>query len=127
METTYKYLKQEWKELWNQKIDDRWRSEAIARREYAVLFVDQGDVVWATRDFRPLQFYDILDHHEKTSGERLRPIDPNIGGWGKFIKNEVSKQKPRKALVVKELRDESKNQHYQHLAKKNGRGWQHAH
>jgi hypothetical protein len=89
VDTIYRYLKSEWRDLWERKIDDKLLAEAIARREYAVLFVDRGDVLWATRAFVPPDFYDVVERHEKLMGERIRPVDPMVGGWGKFIKDEI--------------------------------------
>jgi len=121
VETTYIYVKQEWQELWDRKIEDRWRAEDISRREYSVLFVEQGDIIWATRDFKPLQFYDILERHEETLGRRIRPIDPKVGGWGKFIREEIGKSRPRR-----QLEHEGSTRLRVHCpAKKGGRGWLH--
>lgn len=123
METTYNYIKQEWKALWAQKIEDKWIAEDIADREYAVLFVDQGDIIWATRDFKPLQFYDILERHEKTTGKRIRPIDPKVGGWRKFVREEISRSAQGKKA---ELGKESSKPRRQDPVKKGGRGWLHS-
>lgn len=123
METTYNYIKQEWNTLWTQKIEDKWIAEDIADREYAVLFVDQGDIIWATRDFKPLQFYDILDRHEKTTGKRIRPIDPKVGGWGKFVREEIRESGQRKRT---EPGKESAKPRSNGPTKKGGRGWLHS-
>jgi len=124
VETTYTYIKQEWKALWAEKIEDRWIAEDIADREYAVLFVDQGDIIWATRDFKPLQFYDILERHEKTTGKRIRPIDPRTGGWGKFVREEVRKSTQSKKAELGRESTKLRSQG-QGPIKKGGRGWLH--
>jgi len=83
MDVIYRYLKSEWRDLWACKIDDKWLAEAIAQREYPLLFVDRGDVLWATRAFVPPDFYDVVERHERSMGESIRPVDPRVGGWGK--------------------------------------------
>jgi hypothetical protein len=123
LRATYPCLKSEWRELWDQKIDDKWVGEAIARREYAALFVDRGEVLWATRGSKPPVFSEILEKYEKSTGERIRPIDPAIGGWGKFIKNEISTPRMKKKpmhLVEEDKPVDSGPQ------KKGGRGWLHS-
>ena len=122
METTYRCLKQEWNSLWDEKISDRWKAEDIAKREYAALFVGQGEVISASRDFKWLQFSEILERHEKSSGERIRPPDPETGGWGRFIKEHISSHDERKRRRRTEtLHEVSQLPH----AKKAGRGWLH--
>ena len=123
METTYNYIKQEWKALWAQKIEDRWNAEDIAKREYAVLFVDQGDIIWATRDFKPPKLYDIVERHEKATGKTIRPVDPKVGGWGKFIREEISNSRSGRKL---EFGKELANLQRHGSVKKGGRGWLHS-
>jgi len=122
VETTYNYIKQEWKTLWAQKIEDRWIAEDIADREYAVLFMNQGDIIWATRDFKPLQFYGILERHEKAIGKRIRPIDPKVGGWGKFVREEIRKSRQKEKAEF----EESPKPRSRGPIKKGGRGWLHS-
>jgi hypothetical protein len=121
LDTTYQQLKQEWRQLWDQKINDQWRAEAIARREHAALFVDMGDVIWATRSFKPCGFQEVLDRHEKESGKKIRPTDPKVGGWGKFIREEVRRPRQRRTEDKKMTRRATDNSTH----KKGGRGWLH--
>ena len=120
-ETYYQQLKKEWLALWDEKFDDEWRAEGIASREYAALFVDKGDVVWATRCFKPLRFYEIVEKHEEESGNKILPADPEIGGWGKFIREQM----PRTKRVHKKEAETRIRPRGSGVVKKNGRGWLH--
>ena len=57
------------------------------------LFIDKGTIIHATRDFKSLSFKEILEQHEVINAERYIPPDPNVGGWGKFIKNNINNPK----------------------------------
>ena len=49
-------VRMQWRLLWRDRIDHRVRAEGIASRDYSLFFVDRGDVIIATRDFKPLSF-----------------------------------------------------------------------
>ena len=61
-------LKMQWVSLWRDRIDDRVKAEGISSKEYQSLFVDPGEVIIATRDFKPLNFRDILERHKLSRG-----------------------------------------------------------
>ena len=124
MNDLYRYVKGEWRELWDRKIDDKLVAEAIARREYAVLFVDKGDVISATRRAKAVDLREIVEAHEKSSGERIMPADPAVGGWHKFIKEEFVIPKLKKRSL-KRRRREIDRPVKRGSAKKGGRGWLH--
>ena len=56
-------LRTEWKDLWESRVDDKIRAEGIAKHDYSKLFVEQGTVIMATRDFKPIEFHDIVETH----------------------------------------------------------------
>ncbi len=113
-------LKVEWKRLWRERIDDKVRAEGIAINNYDTLFIDKGTVIHATRDFKVLNFKDILQEHQIQNAERYIPPNPQVGGWNKFVKDNISKQNRKKqAAMFYEQKKEK-----QHL-KQNGRGWLH--
>jgi len=56
-------LKVEWKRLWSERLDDKMRAEGIAVNNYGSLFIDKGTVIHATRDFKALNFKEILERH----------------------------------------------------------------
>jgi len=115
-------FKSQWKSMWRDRLDDKVRAEGIADKDYSLLSVDRGTVIIATRKFRLLDFYELLQHHKLTGGGEMIPPDPSVGGWGKFI---------RTALVAQNLKRQ-RRQAPQKLGrdvdqqlKKGGRGWLH--
>ena len=116
-------LKVEWKRLWNERVDDKVRAEGVAVNDYSSLFIDQGTVIHATRDFKALNFEDILEQHEVSNAERYIPPNPHVGGWGKFVKDNITTNQQSKKKKSAEFFVEAKAEK-QHL-KKNGRGWLH--
>jgi len=109
--------------LWRERIDDKVRAEGIARKDYSSLFVDRGIVIIATRNFKPLDFVEILERHKPSEVPNAIPPSPAVGGWGKFIRNTLSKQKRstrrRREAPPKPVRKKGQQR------KKGGRGWLH--
>lgn len=118
-------LKQQWKTLWLERIDDEVRAEGISNRDYLDLFVERGTVIVATGKFKAPNFYDIVQKHlssdQRDAGSGLTP-DPKTGGWGKFVRNVLDKQPS-----VKRKRGASveANKRAGQQLKKSGRGWLH--
>ena len=120
---TINELKAQYKALWRERIDDKVRAEGIANKDYSMLFVEKGTVIFATRDFKPLNFKEILDQHKVVDVDRVVPPNPRVGGWGKFIRTEIASQKRygRVRQTRQHLDDKKQRQHL----KKRGRGWLH--
>jgi hypothetical protein len=116
-------LKVQWKTLWKERIDDKVRAEGIANRDYSVLFVEKGLVIFATKDFKALNFRDILTCHKLADVDRIVPPNPQVGGWGKFIRSVISNQKSSSRVMETRQRLEKEKQKQQ--LKKSGRGWLH--
>jgi hypothetical protein len=116
-------LKEQWKRLWQERIDDKVRAEGIANKEYSKLFVEKGTVVFATKDFKPLIFREILELHKVLDIERIIPPNPQVGGWGKFIRTMLAARKP--SSRVKHARQYLDDQKERQQLKKGGRGWLH--
>jgi len=115
-------LKVQWKSLWQERVDDKLRAEGIATNDYERLFVDKGTVIHATRDFKALNFKEILEQNQITNADRFIPPSSRVGGWGKFIKTAIAIRRPqknRRALLYREERREKQQ------PKKGGRGWLH--
>lgn len=115
-------LKVQWKRLWQERVDDKVRAEGIATSDYLRLFVDKGTVIHATRDFKALNFKEILEQHQIADADRFIPPSSRVGGWGKFIKTTIASRRPqknRRALLYREERREKQQ------PKKGGRGWLH--
>ena len=115
-------LKVEWKKLWRERLDDKVRAEGIAVNEYSALFVDKGTIIHATRDFKTLNFKDILDEYNVQNSERYIPPDPNVGGWSKFVKENITQKQSKKQKLAEFYQQENKGKKQQ---KQNGRGWLH--
>ena len=113
-------LKIEWKRLWQERVDDKVRAEGIAIDDYSSLFIDKGTIIHATRDFKALNFQDILEQHEILNPDRYIPSNPQVGGWSKFVKDNIT-NKPKNKYI--EYYSESKADKKQQ--KKSGRGWLH--
>ncbi len=114
-------LKRQWSLLWTERIDDKLKAEGIAREDFSLLFVDRGTVIMATRDYKPLDFKQILQEHKLVQVESMVFPNPAVGGWGKFARETFGK------------RHESRRQQpftkphcLSGPSKKGGRGWLHA-
>ncbi|TRO52891.1 hypothetical protein E2P61_02605 [Candidatus Bathyarchaeota archaeon] len=116
-------LRVQWKRLWQERVDDKLRAEGVAIADYSDLFVEQGTVIQATRNFKALNFKEILEQHKVENVERYVPPDIHVGGWTKFIKTSITTQRLRKHCRAELYRDESKREKQQ--PKKGGRGWLH--
>jgi len=116
-------LKRQWGTLWRERIDDKERAEGIANKDYDKLFVERGLVVLATRDFKPLSFAEVLERHRPSDMIGGFPPSPFVGGWGKFVRNVLSKEK-RFTKRVRPAPPEPERDQKQQL-KKGGRGWLH--
>ena len=115
-------LRTDWKHLWLNRLDDKVRAEGIAKQDYSKLFVERGTVIMATRNYKPLDFFDIVKEYLEFDAEKAVPINSTIGGWGKFIRNNIRKQRntTRRFSPPKPTRKKGQQQ------KKGGRGWLHA-
>lgn len=116
-------LKEQWKKLWLDRIDDKVRAEGIANNDFSMLFVDKGTVIFATRNFKMPSFREILEFHKVVDIDRIIPPSPQVGGWRKFIRTVIANK--NSSDRVKQTRQylESKKQKQQ--LKKSGRGWLH--
>ena len=116
-------LRVQWKKLWRERLDDKIRAEGIATDDYFDLFVEQGTIIHATRNFKALNFKEILEQHGIENAERYIPPNPKVGGWTKFIKTTMTNPRIRKHSRADFYRDEHKREKQQ--SKKGGRGWLH--
>jgi hypothetical protein len=115
-------LRAQWKRLWQERINDKVRAEGIAKDEYSDLFIERGTIIHATRDFKSLNFKEILEEHQINNAERFIPPNPQIGGWSKFIRTNITNQRPLKSKRVLLYYEEKKEKPQ---PKKGGRGWLH--
>jgi hypothetical protein len=116
-------LKADWKKLWQERFDDHLRAEGIAIADYSALYVEKGTIIHATRDFKALNFKEILERHKVENPDRFVQPDPQVGGWSKFIKSEITCRKnPRNKRAESYCPEKKEPQQ----PKKGGRGWLHA-
>ena len=109
-------IKKEWNTLWGDKYDDNKTAEGISIEDYSRLFVDQGQVIYATRNCKSLDYEDILEKNLGSNfNEKINP-HPQVGGWKKFAKNNLPKHK------TKREKPKIKADLTQHQ-RKHGRGW----
>jgi hypothetical protein len=87
-----------------------------------MLFVEQGTIIKATRDYKALELKEILRLHKIKNLEKVLGPSPSEGGYTKFAKQVLNKQARSRALI-----EESANQKLQKniQRKKSGRGWLH--
>jgi len=114
-------LRVQWKLLWRDRIDDKVKAEGIANQDYSKLFVERGTVIIATRDYKPPDFVEILQQHISSDAERMVPPNPAVGGWGKFVRTVLNKQKGLTRRPAPPKPEQKKDQQL----KKGGRGWLH--
>ena len=114
-------LRGQWKLLWRNRIDDKVKAEGIANQDYSKLFVERGTVIIATRDYKPPDFVEILQQHISSDVDRLVPPNPAMGGWRKFMRSVLRKQRGLIRRPAPPKPDRKKDQQL----KKGGRGWLH--
>jgi len=120
-------LKQQWKTLWQERIDDKVRAEGISNKDYEQLFVERGTIIMATRKFKHIDFYEILQQHLSSNANEINsvlPPNPIKGGWGRFVKNTLGKQQLYARRRPRSNINEGNSKKDQQL-KKCGRGWLH--
>jgi hypothetical protein len=115
-------VKVEWSLLWRNRIDDKVRAEGIADKDFLLLFVDRGTVIVATKDFKPLNLKEILRLHQVQNGAGVDSPPPLVGGYGKFARDVLSKQKRvRRCQPTNPV--ERRTHKKMQPKKKGGRGW----
>jgi hypothetical protein len=120
-------LKAQWKLLWSERFDDRVRAEGVSINDYAILDVEKGTIIHATKDFKILNLKQILEKHKFENPERYVQPDVHVGGWNKFIKTEINgkaEKDRRTAAYIADKRPAKKGASQQ--SKKGGRGWLHS-
>jgi hypothetical protein len=120
-------LKAQWKLLWSERFDDRVRAEGVSVNDYAILDVEKGTIIHATKDFKILNLKQILEKYKVENPERYIQPDVHVGGWNKFIKTEINTKTAKGSRTAAYIADKcpaKKGANQQ--PKKGGRGWLHA-
>ena len=115
-------LKVQWKLLWSERFNDKVRAEGVSVSDYASLYVERGTIIHATRDFKALNFKEILEQHMVEGSDRFVQPNVDVGGWNKFVKTKITGGEPQRnkrtlAYVPKKREVQQ--------PKKGGRGWLH--
>jgi len=118
-------LKAQWKLLWSERFEDKVRAEGISIDEYIALSVEQGTVIHATKDFKALNFKEILQKHLIENPDRYVAPDVNVGGWKKFIKTEINHNNQHGKNCAPNSGDKKVRKRTSQQSKKGGRGWLH--
>jgi hypothetical protein len=116
-------LKVQWKLLWSERFNDKVRAEGVSVSDYTSLHVERGTIIHATRDFKALNFKEILDQNVAENLDRVVQPDVDVGGWNKFVKTQITGREPQRNKRT--LAYVPKKQVVQQ-PKKGGRGWLHA-
>ena len=114
-------LKVEWKSLWSEHFKDKVKAEGVSVSDYEKLHVSRGTIIQATRDYKVLNLKEILKENLIEKPEQYIQPNPHEGGWNKFIKTNITNNKPRtnRAQAYKPSKPTGKQ------PKKGGRGWLH--
>ena len=119
-------LKAQWKLLWSERFDDRVRAEGVSVNDYAILDVEKGTIIHATKDFKILNLKQILEKYKIENPDRYVQPDVNIGGWNKFIKTEITSKSARGSRAAAYIADKDPvKKGPRQQSKKGGRGWLH--
>lgn len=113
-------LKVQWKLMWSERYNDKAKAEGVSVHDYVELTVERGTILHASRDFKPLNFQEILKANKIEKPDRHAP-DATEGGWNKFIQTNVRSHRDVKSEVSVSVRKSISQQ-----SKKGGRGWLHS-
>lgn len=115
-------LRMQWKKLWQEQAKDKLRAEGIATADYRDISIEKGTIIHATHNSKALDFKEILHQHNLLNSDQFIAPSPQIGGWNKFIKTNIAKQKSLNQKQTLLSNNEKKGKRQQ---KKGGRGWLH--
>ncbi len=118
-------VKEEWRQLWRERIDDKVRAEGLADRAFPLCFVERGTVIVATRDFKPLDLKEILRQNLVQNVDRVVGPPSSVGGWGKFARTVLNNQMRRPRTCAHALEEPRVDRGKNGQLKKGGRGWMH--
>jgi hypothetical protein len=116
-------LKTQWKLLWSERFDDRVRAEGVSVNDYAILEIEKGTIIHATKDFKILTLRQILEKYLVDNSERYVQPDVYVGGWSKFMKTEINAKPKKGSRAAAYMADKCAPKKSQQSKK---RGWLHA-
>jgi hypothetical protein len=110
-------LKVQWKLMWSERYNDKAKAEGVSVHDYVELAVERGTILYASRDFKPLNFQEVLKANKIEKPDRHAP-NAAEGGWNKFIQASVRSHRDVKSEVCISVRKSQQS--------KKGRGWLHS-
>ncbi len=113
-----RWLKIEWADLWKSKFDDEIIAEGISLRDYSLLDVDKGEIIHASRDYKPLKFREILEKNLGGEAAERVDVDPHVGGWKRFARENLPKREKKTARGAPKIPFDLSQQQ-----RKGGSGW----
>ena len=120
-------LKAQWRLMWYERFNDKVRAEGVSVSDYTILHVERGTIIHATRDFKALNFKEILKQQLVEEPDRFIQPDAYVGGWNKFIKTKITSHKlQRSKNMASYIGENNPNKRNLRQPKKGGRGWLHA-
>ena len=104
--------------MWNERYNDKVKAEGVSVADYERLHVNCGTIIHATRDYKALNFKEILKENLVENPDRYVQPSQHEGGWNKFIKTNIT-NKTKRATSYTPPKPQGKQ------PKKGGRGWLH--
>ena len=105
--------------MWSERFNDKIKAEGVSVADYDKLHVNRGTVIHATRNFKVLNFKEILKENLVENPDRYIQPNPHEGGWNKFIKTNITTNRVKRADTYTPTKPKGKQ------PKKGGRGWLH--
>ncbi len=119
-------LKTQWRLMWSERFDDKVVAEGVSSNDYDILQVERGLIIHATREFKALNFKDIVHQRIIENPERYLQPDVHVGGWNKFIKTEITASRSQKYKKnASHISEKSPSKQASQQPTKGGRGWLH--
>ena len=119
-------LKAQWRLMWNERFNDKTRAEEVSVSDYTILRVERGTIIHATRDFKALNFKEILKQQLVEEPDRFVQPDAQVGGWTKFIKTKITIHKTQRSKNSDSyIAGHHPDKRNVGQPKKGGRGWLH--
>ena len=85
-------IKIQWRKLWQERVDDKLRAEGIATADFCDLFVEKGTIIHATRNYKPLNFKEILMQPSEAPWELYHRLKCKIRESNMNLTNEQHRE-----------------------------------
>jgi len=95
-------FKSEWKLMWRIRFDDKTKAEGVSVTDYSSLQVERETVIHATKDFKALEFKEILEKRLVENPDRY--IAPNDDGGINSSRQKLHQTPPEKTTNYSKYR-----------------------